>query len=116
MTAKTRSSAKTKPTATRSRSGKTTTDHERIRKWAEQRKGHPATVIGTGHGHAGLLRIDFPGYRGEKTLREISWDEFFQKFDEKNLAFLYQDKTATGKPSRFCKLISQETEKSRSKR
>jgi hypothetical protein len=108
--------AKTKPSAPRSRSSKRTTDHDVIRQWAEARKGHPATVKGTGRGEPGVLRIDFPGYRGQQTLREISWDEFFQRFDEKELAFLYQDKTASGKPSRFCKLVSRDTDKSRARR
>ncbi|HEX6030673.1 MAG TPA: hypothetical protein VFY90_04520 [Tepidiformaceae bacterium] len=86
---------------------KTTTDHNRIRKWAEERGGHPATVQGTqSKRDAGMLRIDYPGYRGKASLKEISWDEFFQKFDEKQLAFLYQDKTATGRQSRFSKLVS----------
>lgn len=89
-----------------SASSKTTTNHNVIRKWVEARGGHPATVKDTGaRSGAGVLRIDYPGYRG-KELKEISWDTFFEKFDEKNLAFLYQDKTATGKTSRFSKLVS----------
>src|ERR1051326_273129 len=64
---------------------KSTTDHDEIRKWAESRNGHPATVKRTAKGGgAGILRIDFPGYSGEDTLQEISWDEFFDKFDESN--------------------------------
>ena len=35
--------------------------------------------------------------------------EFFAKFDEKNLAFLYQDTTASGAESRFFKFVSRET-------
>jgi hypothetical protein len=89
---------------------KKTTDHETIRKWAEKRGGLPATVRGTAekrHECAGLLRIDFPQGRASRdSLKPISWDEFFDKFDEKNLVFLYQEKTATGKPSRFCKFVS----------
>lgn len=89
---------------------KTTTDHEEIRKWAEEREGHPATVSRTGDEHEpGVLRIDFPGYSGAGSLEEISWDEFFQKFDEKNLAFLYQDETRDGEQSRFFKLVSRHT-------
>jgi hypothetical protein len=89
---------------------KTTTDHEEIRRWVEERGGHPATVKNTAEdGEPGLLRIDFPGYSGGQSLEEISWDEFFQKFDEKNLAFLYQEETADGEESRFVKLISRET-------
>ena len=56
----------------------------------------------------GILRIDFPGYSGEGSLDEISWDDFFEKFDEKKLAFLYQDKTAAGKTSRFFKFVERE--------
>jgi len=86
---------------------KITTDHDEIRKWTEARGGKPATVKSTkGANDPGLLRINFPGYRGEQTLVEISWDEFFKKFESKNLAFLYQDTTSDGKESRFFKLIN----------
>lgn len=90
---------------------KITTDHKEIKKWIEERGGKPATVRGTERGkeHAGLLRIDFPGYSGESTLEEVTWDEFFKKFDESNLAFLYQETTSDGNESRFSKFISRET-------
>jgi len=89
---------------------KTTTNHDEIRKWAEERDGKPATVKSTASkDDVGLLRIDFPGYKGEGTLEEITWDEFFKKFDEKKLAFLYQDKTSSGEESRFFKFVSRET-------
>ncbi len=95
-------------------SSKTTTDHNVIRKWVEDRGGHPATVKGTGDANEpGLLRIDFPGYSGEGRLEPISWDEFFKKFDEKNLAFLYQDQTRDGEESRFFKLVTRETARSK---
>lgn len=86
----------------------TTTNHDEIRAWVEQRGGKPAMVKGTSKkkSEAGILRIDFPGYSGEDTLQEISWDEFFQKFDEGNLQFLHQTETADGKESRFNKFIS----------
>src|SRR5688500_17004509 len=93
---------------------KKTTDHSKIRKWAEERGAHPATVKGTGgRGDAGLLRIDYPGYRGKESLKEISWDEFFKKFDESDLAFLYQEKTGTGRQSRFSKLVSRNSQRQR---
>jgi hypothetical protein len=83
-----------------------TTDHETIRQWAEQREGYPASVAGTkGDESAGLLRIDFPGFEGEDTLETITWDEFFEKFDEENLEFLYQEDTDDGERSRFCKFV-----------
>lgn len=85
-----------------------TTDHEEIRAWVEKRGGKPATVKGTGSkkDDTGILRIDFPGYSGEDSLEEISWDEFFSKFDESGLQFLYQEKTSDGKESRFNKFVS----------
>jgi len=86
-----------------------TTDDETIRRWVESRGGWPATVARTARGgDAGVLRIDFPGYAGEGSLKPISWDEWFEKFDENNLAFLYQERTADGKTSRFFKLIERE--------
>jgi hypothetical protein len=85
----------------------TTTDHNEIKKWVEERGGKPATVKGTGK-EAGILRIDFPGYSGRHSLEEITWDEFFKKFDESNLQFLYQEETSSGKESRFNKFISRE--------
>jgi hypothetical protein len=94
-----------------------TTNHDEIRKWAEARGGKPATVKATeSGGEPGVLRIDFPGYSGEDTLEEISWDEFFKKFDEKNLAFLYQDTTASGQESRFYKFVSRETAEEKSQK
>jgi hypothetical protein len=87
-------------------SSQTTTDHEEIRQWVEERGGHPARVKGTEKGKSsGVLRIDYPGYSGDDRLEEISWDEFFEGFDENKLAFLYQDKTSDGELSRFSKLI-----------
>lgn len=84
----------------------TTVDHDEIRKWVQERGGHPSTVKRTMKGHEpGLLRIDFPGFSGEGTLEEISWEDFFEKFEKEHLAFLYQEETKGGKESRFCKLI-----------
>lgn len=93
---------------------KTTTNHDEIRAWAEARGGKPAAVEGTGgKGDPGILRIDFPGYSGEGSLRPISWKEFFEKFEENELALLYQETTSEGEPSNFNKLISRETAKER---
>jgi hypothetical protein len=83
------------------------TNHEQIRQWAEERDGTPACVRGTGgKGDIGMLRLDFPGYTGEDTLQPISWDDWFEKFDERGLALLVQDKTSKGRKSNFNKLVS----------
>ena len=90
---------------------KTTKDHDEIRKWAEARGGKPSHVKRTGSkDDVGILRIDFPGYSGEGSLEPITWEEFFEKFDERNLALVYQEKTADGEQSNFNKLISAEDE------
>src|SRR3954447_18798853 len=84
-----------------------TTDHETIRKWAEARGGKPSHVKSTGSKNdVGLLRIAFPGYSGGNSLEEISWEDFFKKFDESELALVYQEETAAGERSNFNKLIS----------
>jgi hypothetical protein len=81
-----------------------TTDHDKIRKWAEARGGHPATVKDTEQDDgAGILRLDFDP--ADEGLEKISWDQFFEKFDDADLAFLFQEKTAAGKTSRFHKFV-----------
>ncbi len=93
---------------------KITTDHELIKKWVEDRGGWPAKVKATGSGKdPGLLRIDFTGYSGEGQLEKIPWEDFFNKFDQKHLAFLYEDVTKSGKQSRFFKFVSRETVEAR---
>ena len=83
-----------------------TTDHDKIKSWVEARDGHPATVSKTKDGEdPGMIRIEFP--KGDSdSLEKISWEDFFDKFEESNLAFLYQDETKDGEQSRFCKLVS----------
>ncbi len=86
---------------------KITADHDVIRKWIEERGGIPSVVIGTGDEKTpGILRIDFPDTGPKPNLRKITWEEFFTAFDDKNLALLYQDRTATGDLSRFNKFVS----------
>jgi len=88
----------------------TTTDHEEIRRWAEERGADPACVRGTGEGDdPGMIRLDFPGFSGADSLAPISWDEWFRAFDENGLALLYQEQTARGERSNFNKLVSRET-------
>ena len=95
---------------------KVTTDHDEIRKWAEARGGRPAVVRRTqSKNGTGIIRIEFPDAPNAKddNLEEISWDEFFEKFDESNLALLYQEETASGQRSNFNKLVGRETAEAR---
>lgn len=88
-------------------SGKTTTNHDQIRKWVEKRGGHPAVVSATENkGGGGLLRIDYdePGGNDDNRLHRVTWDEFFRIFDGNDIAFLYDPEG----DSRFSKFVSKE--------
>lgn len=99
-----------------SASAKPLTDHNEIRRWAEERAAKPACVRRTGRDDdIGMIRLDFPGYSGEESLEEVSWDEWFDKFDENNLALLVQDTTARGQQSNFNKLVSRQTASGRAR-
>jgi hypothetical protein len=102
--------SKTSASARRARDGaeclspgatRTTTDHRLIREWVEDRGGRPARVRETGGtAEAGMLRVDFPGHFSEEPLERITWDEWFEEFEENRLAFLYREEAAGG--ARLC--------------
>jgi hypothetical protein len=94
---------------------KVTTNHDEIRKWAEARGGRPAAVRSTQSQGTGIIRIEFPGAPNaqDDNLEEISWEEFFEKFDDSDLALLYQEETASGQRSNFNKLVGRETAEAR---
>jgi hypothetical protein len=82
----------------------TAIDHAAIRRWVEERGGKPTRVKGTeDRSGEGILRFDFA--EPDDKLEEISWEQFFQTFDDRELALLYQDKTSDGKMSRFFKFV-----------
>ncbi len=85
---------------------RTTRDHDTIRRWTEARGGQPARVPGTQQGGAGVIRLQFPESEGTNDLEPISWDDFFAKFDENKLAFVYQEATSEGQVSRFNRIVS----------
>ena len=83
-----------------------TTDHNAIRKWAEQHGGKPAAVDRTHQGgDVGIIRIMFPKAPNSEHshLVEISWDEFFKEFEQRQLALLYDPE------SLFSKIIGRDT-------
>jgi hypothetical protein len=98
---------------------KTTQDHDEIQQWAEARGAVPAEVTSTEKkGQTGILRFEFPGAKNAKdsALSEISWEEFFEKFDASGLALVYQEKTAGGQKSNFNKLVHPENAKPAAKK
>ena len=81
-----------------------TTDHKEIKKWAEKYGGKPQ-IIDDSQALADSvgIRIDFPGqtddlFLPETKVRDVSWEEFFKKFDELNLAFIYKNEVDLKKP------------------
>lgn len=82
---------------------RTLTDHGDIRAWAEARGGQPARVKGTA-GDGGILRFDFG--EPEPDLEPVSWETFFEIFEDRKLALLEQEETASGGQSRFSKFIA----------
>ena len=83
-----------------------TTDHDTIRRWAESHGGKPAAVERTHKGgDVGIIRIMFPEAQRSKhdDLVGISRDEFFNEFEERRLALLYE------KDSLFSKIVGRDT-------
>jgi len=91
-------------------SSRVLTDHDEIRQWAEERGARPSAVQRTHtDDNVGIIRLDFPGYSGEDSLEEIEWDEWFDKFDDNNLALIIQDETSGGDKSNFNKIINRDS-------
>src|SRR5690242_18926507 len=91
-------------------SSKVLTDHDEIKRWAEQRGAKPSAVRRTGGGEdIGMIWLAYPGYSGADSLAEVSWDDWFDKFDESNLALVAQEKRARGQSSNFNKLVSRDS-------
>ncbi|MFT2008248.1 hypothetical protein ACMA1I_06200 [Pontibacter sp. 13R65] len=71
---------------------KKTTDKKEIKEWAEKHGGVPCVIKGTesdGSGE-GVLRIHFPEKSDSNdSFEEISWDEFFEEFENSKLALLH---------------------------
>ncbi len=81
-----------------------TTDHDEIKVWAESRGGRPAVLDNSkGTSGEGVLRIKFAE---EIDLIPINWNQFFEAFDENELALIYQEKTDANETSRYHKIVS----------
>ncbi len=87
-----------------------TTDHSKIKTWAEKHGGKPAAVDSTySKGDVGIIRLMFPKapHSDHEHLVEISWDEFFKEFEQRKLALLYEQ------DSMFSKLVGRDSVKER---
>ena len=74
----------------------TTRDPDEIRRWAARHRAEPATGEATASGPATTqvtdggtgLRFNYPGFA---PFRSITWDEWFEHFDQHGLAFVYEE-------------------------
>lgn len=67
-----------------------TTDHEVVRDWAETHGVEPGLDTETGN-----PRMYVPG-EGDGSVEEATWDEFFTQFEQRQLAFYYDDAAVEG--------------------
>lgn len=81
---------------------KTTTDHETIREWIEQRGSIPAQVTEPAGDDPGSLAV-IPEGKMDDSVREVSWEKFFEIFEDEGLAFVYQTKRDNPDEQWFCK-------------
>lgn len=84
--------------------GDATTNHETIRRWAEQRNAEPARA--SEDDDVGL-RFSFPD---SDRFAVVSWSEFFATFEREGLAFVYQpEEDPDVDSSRFYKFVDRAT-------
>ncbi len=84
----------------------TTINHDEIRKWVESKGGKPAAVERTHDDESvGIIRLMFPKSAQSEhgALTEITWEEFFEQFEDGKLALIYDEKTL------FNKIIGRDT-------
>lgn len=93
----------------------TTTNHDEIRRWAEKYDAEPEVIDNPEIANDPVgLRLNFPGDDEDVLLGDaaptqpVSWEEFFAKFDELGLAFIYDDETAEVDPSMAYHFIKRE--------
>lgn len=83
---------------------KTTTDYDEIKAWARRRDAKPAAIMEE-NDIVGSLQFIMPDVKTMERVGEISWDEWFEKFEREELAFLYLDASATGDPSNYHQFV-----------
>lgn len=85
---------------------KITRDHEIIQQWVKKRKGKPVANLEESDRPEENIAIKVARRIDRKREFEISWQEFFDKFRESNLGFLYQEYDPDGEISCSCKILS----------
>ncbi|HYC71958.1 MAG TPA: hypothetical protein VEB66_12170 [Opitutaceae bacterium] len=80
-----------------------TIDHRRIRRWAEDRKGRPVAVKYAGTDPAATLRFEFGDRRVDPDVDELTWTDFFERFEDLRLAFVHDRDGPNGARGSFHK-------------
>jgi hypothetical protein len=71
-----------------------------------------AVVRNTARGERiGVLPIGSSNYWGEEILEIITWEDFFEQFEDRRLSLFYEIKIREGDEIQFCKLVSGEDRK-----
>jgi hypothetical protein len=83
---------------------KITTNHNFIEGWVEERGGKPAVDVERSNDKI-VLAIDFDK-KAKENLKHVSWDEFFEDFDDERMAFLFQEEKLDGGISKYYRLIN----------
>lgn len=65
-----------------------TTDYDEIRQWADQHNGEPAITAEEGN-RPGKLKFLFPEEHPHERVKSLGWQEFFEDFEEQNLALAF---------------------------
>lgn len=69
-----------------------TIDHDTIRAWVEEHGGQPALTRRVPEvPDKGDLSLEFLADGQEPELITISWADFFQRFEDEHLAFVYEE-------------------------
>ncbi len=76
-----------------------TRNPEVIRRWADERKAHAATIPGADPERPRVLRFDFPNYAED--LEPVSWDAWCAVFEHRQVVFLFQEHLKSGRVSNF---------------
>jgi hypothetical protein len=75
-----------------------TTDHAEIRRWMESLRARPAVIEAGASGEPDIIRVHVPGSSG-KNVHDVSWDEFFARFEAGKLALVYQEREGRKSPA-----------------
>lgn len=83
-----------------------TTEHDESKSWVAEQDG-PVSAKGTETNDAVcVLQMNFSGGAGSDDFEEITRFDWFERFEQKNLAILSQQEKVSGEESTFLALVS----------